>query len=83
MASVASLHQDGWVYGAFMCLFVAECYGGAEQMCCADADVPEFLVCVAQTDVEVEGVAFDVVLCEGRVAAVVEVKVGTVESYHK
>ena len=52
-------------------------------MDCTHADVPELLVGVAQADVEVKGVALDVVGGEGRVAGVSQVELRTVEAHHE
>ena len=78
---VAALHHEGWVDGYLVRLVVAELDGRSEQMDGTHACVPQILVCVAKADIEVEGVAFDVVLCEGRVSGVDEVELRAVEPY--
>ena len=64
---VSSLHHDCRIYRHFMQLVVAQLDGRAEQMGGAHAGIPELLVGVAESDIEVECVAFYVVLCEGGV----------------
>ena len=58
---VSALHHKRRLHGYFMCLVITQFDGRAKQVNSTDTSIPEFLVGVAQAQVEVEGITLDVV----------------------